>query len=164
MNEKTDLLLQCYFQIMCKKPLDDLSMVGLSTEEALEELATLHEIFRPMNPQLSLIAYQKSAEDAADRAIEQFAVDPSGCLWKDLPLPTLRVLQERYIQAVTLLMANLNDPNGVKSFPVPAELRSEDRLGAVMIFYMHRMTLLLPASEESQLGADARLRHHDMRH
>lgn len=139
----TLVLLRAFLESNCGGPLEGLAPLRLSSDDVAAALWPLNDLFRPQMARVREQLYRPSFEAAADVAIERFVAAPVAGSWSAIEAGTWRVLLERHLQALTLVMA------GDAGMTVPAQLPRAARTGAAMLFLLHQMKLPWPAADRS---------------
>lgn len=137
-----------YFEKVMGKPLDEITPVPVSGWEVVEIVWPLNDVFRPFLQRIRSIKYDQRYESAADEAIEKYVYTQNVQTWNNLPGEVWRVLLERHMQLIALVIFNEKMENNVTVFPLG--LPAHARLGGIMLLLLHGMKLPWPPEDRSQ--------------
>ncbi|OVZ94871.1 hypothetical protein CBW58_02020 [Yersinia frederiksenii] len=135
-----------------QQPLEACPPESIDGDTALEYLWPLQDRFRPRLHQLRTISYRRQYEREADKAIRNYVLEDDD--WSDLPLVVLRVLLERYQQAIILCVANVSAGNR-SLMHMPVSLSLSARTKFVTAFWLYLMKLPYPVTDESALDIES---------
>ena len=142
-----------YFEKVFGQSIDNIKPVELSGWEVVEIIWPLNNLFRPKWRHIRSVKYRIGFEKEADKAIEDFVVNPVAGIWDNLADGTWRVLLERYTQLIQLALANELADNPVTY--LPEGLPKASQLCGLMILLLHSMKLPWPPGDRSHLEKPA---------